>query len=212
MSGVKVALAAGLGVTAIAAGLTLTRAPATVAHSNSVPEEGVVASSAGGAHACQAGETLPRGTSAIRLALQAVVGPRVTVQALEDGRVVSQGTRGAGWTAGAVTVPVERPPRTVGEATVCFGLGRTRGPVSAYGVRTPAALALRRAVGSPFAGRMKIEYLRPGTSSWWSQVPAVARRMGLGHAAAGTWLALLAAVMALTVVALASWLVTRELA
>jgi hypothetical protein len=212
MPSVKAALAAGLGVTTIAAALTLTQAPATVARSNSVPEEGVVESTAGDVSACQVDEALPPAISAIRLSLQATVGPRVTVEVLSGDRILTRGTRGAGWTAGAVTVPVRPPLRAAADTTICYALGPTRGPVSAFGASAPVALTLHGGDGSPSAGRMKVEYLRPGSSSWWSRILSVARRMGLGHAGSGTWLAVLAAALAMTVVALASWLVVRELA
>jgi hypothetical protein len=212
MPSVKAALAAGLGVTAIAAALTLTQAPASVARSNLVAEEGVVAATAGGVSACQVAEELPRSVSAIRLSLQATIGPRVTVEVLAGEEVLTRGTRGAGWTAGAVTVPVSSPLRAGADTTICFTLGPARGPISAYGGIAPAALRLHDGDGSPFAGRMKVEYLRPGSSSWWSQILSVARRMGLGHAGGGTWLAVLAAALAMTLVALASWLVVKELA
>jgi hypothetical protein len=212
MPSVKTALAAGFGATAIAAGVTLTQAPATVVRSNSVPEEGVIASIAGDTRACQADEALPRAISAIRLSLQATIGPRITVEALAGGAALTHGTRGSGWTAGAVTVPVSAPEHSVEDATICYTLGPTRGPVEAYGEEAPAAVALYSSAGQAFAGRMKIEYLRPGASSWWSRIRSIARRMGFGHALSGTWLALLAAGIALSALTLASWLVIRELA
>ena len=58
--------------------------------------------------------------------------------------------------------------------------------VELAGERTAAELAARTQAG-PLSGRVRVEYLRPATASWWSLAPDVARRMGLGHAAAGTW-------------------------
>jgi hypothetical protein len=57
---------------------------------------------------------------------------------------------------------------------------------------------------------LTIEYLRRGSSSWWSLALAVARRMGLGRAWAGTWIVLLVAIMMGSAIAIASWLTTRE--
>ncbi len=54
---------------------------------------------------------------------------------------------------------------------------------------------------------LRIEYLRPGPGSWWSLASAVARRMGLGRAPSGTWVALLPLALMSVAVALAAWLV-----
>jgi hypothetical protein len=209
--GARISLAIGLGLTALALGLTLTRSPPRLARTNWVPEEVVLASVYQGASACQADEELPHGTSAIRLSLQAVIGPRVTVEARSDGHAIAHGSRGAGWTAGSVTVPVASPPRTVDPVTICYTVGPTRGPLDVYGARTPPTVALHGGEGASLGGRMKIEYLRAGSSSWWSRMLSVARRIGLGHAAGGTWLALMAALLVLAMSGLASWLVVREL-
>lgn len=69
----RIALAGGLTLVAIAAGLTLTRSPTTVIATNGVGEETEVANTTSSAKACQAGETLPAGTTAIRLALLAEI-------------------------------------------------------------------------------------------------------------------------------------------
>src|SRR6202043_813748 len=57
------------------------------------------------------------------------------------------------------------------------------------------------------APMFRVEYLRPGHSSWWSLASSVARRMGLGHAAAGTWIVFLLIALMITVVTLASRLI-----
>jgi putative copper export protein len=59
------------------------------------------------------------------------------------------------------------------------------------GERTSATLAASGADG-PLPGRVRVEYLRTSGSSWWSLVPTVARRMGLGHALGGIGNVLLA--------------------
>ena len=43
---------------------------------------------------------------------------------------------------------------------------------------------------------MGIEYLAAGQGSWWSRLVAVSRRLGLGHALTGTWVALLVLIAA----------------
>ena len=208
---VSLALAAGLVLTAVAMAVTLSGSPTTLAGTNSVPFEGEVANTNGDASACQAGETLPAGTSAIRLSLEAVIAPSVSVQAVSDGRVVARGVRGSGWTGGTVTVPV-RPVvrRAVHDVTVCFKLGPTREIVTIEGQLTNPASAAR-GEGAALPGRMRIEYLRAGRSSWWSLALPTARRLGLGRAWAGSLVALLLATLMGALVALCSWVLLREL-
>jgi len=56
-----------------------------------------------------------------------------------------------------------------------------------------------------------IEYLRPGESSWWSLATSVARRMGLGRAETGTWVALLAILLMVAVGGAMSRVILKEL-
>jgi hypothetical protein len=212
MNGARIALVAGLGLIAIAIAVTLTRSPPSVAHTNWISDDAELATATGGASVCQAAEQLARDTSAIRLSLETVIGTPVTVRVLSGGRVVAQGRRSSGWTAASVTVPLSPlRPYAVHDASICFHLAATRGPVQLLGDKTPRAAAMTDERGAPLGGRMKIEDLRAGTSSWWSLAVGVARRMGLGHAASGTWLALLVVFMAVVTVALTSWVVVKGL-
>jgi len=119
--------------------------------------------------------------------------------------------RGSGWTGGTVTVPV-RPVvgRAVHNVTICFKLGPTREIVTIEGQLTKPAVAAR-GEGAALPGRMRIEYVRAGHSSWWSLALPTARRLGLGRAWAGSWVALLLATLMGAVVALCSWVLLREL-
>jgi hypothetical protein len=208
---VRLALAAGLTLMAIAIGVTLTRSPIVVAGTNSIPDMGELASTSSDATACQADELPPGGTSAIRLTLEAVVGPRLSVTELSGAHVVARGVTGAGWTGAAVTVALRPVARAASRVRVCFGLGSTNGPVVMLGRPTDPAVAAVTSNGRPLPGRVGVEYLRESRGSWSSIAAAVARRMGLGHAAAGTWVApLLLAAMA-SLLAGASWLTVREL-
>ncbi len=208
---VSLALGVGLALTVVAVAVTLSGAPTTLAGTNAVPFVGEVANTNGDASACQAGETLPRGTSAIRLSLEAAIAPSVSVQAVSGGRVVTRGVRGSGWTGGTVTVPI-RPvvDRAVRGVTVCFKLGPTREIVTIEGQLTKPASAAR-GEGKTLPGRMRIEYLRGGHSSWWSLALLTVRHMGLGRAWAGSWVALLLATLMAGLVTLCSWILLREL-
>ena len=68
-----------------------------------------------------------------------------------------------------------------------------------------------RARDGVLSGRLRVEYLRPGAASWWSLAPEVARRMGLGRAPSGTWIALLVLVLMASIAAACARVILREL-
>jgi hypothetical protein len=205
----KLVVGAGLILGAAAIAVTLAQSPITIARVNTA-EHSLVEVAHQQTSACQAGETLPRQTSAIRLRAYAFLGPRVEVQVLAHGRVIAHGERESGWTGGVVTVPVNRLAAARSGVEVCFTLLVRNEPVELVGEQTIGALAASSANG-PLAGRVRIEYLRPGSASWWSIAPEVARRMGLGRAAAGSWNGLLAIALTCALVGLCARLIIREL-
>lgn len=205
---VRITLAACLALIAVAFVLTLSHSPLTVARGNLSTAGGLVTTGQP-ARACQAEEALPRGTSAIRLALLTVLGPQVTVRVLSGSRVVTQGSYPPGWSSGAVTVPVTPVANAVAPVKVCFALSSMNAPVTLRGWPTRRAVAALSAEG-PLPGRMGVEYLRP-SNPWWSSAASVIRRLGYGHAASGLWDALLVVALALAFIALSSWLVLKEL-
>jgi hypothetical protein len=209
---VRIALGSSLTLLAVTIGLTLAHAPMTVARTNrpsGQPEEPIASSHERAAY-CQAGETLPRGTSALRIWLDATYGPRVEVEVTVSGRPLVSGTRGAGWIGGSVTIAVKPLPRTVSGATVCVSFRAQDETVFVQGNATPAASAARDG-RQTIAGRMWIDYLRPGDRSWASLLPSTARRLGLGRAAAGIWVSFLVLALAASVILLTSRLVLEEL-
>ncbi|HSZ13737.1 MAG TPA: hypothetical protein VK790_06855 [Solirubrobacteraceae bacterium] len=213
MGTVRVALAAGLTLLALAIGLTLLRAPMVVARKNGIPlkEERIGEIGKGGAYSyCQAGELLPKGTSAIRLALGANTGPSVTVRVDAAGRALTSGTGSSGWTGRVVTVPLKPLPRAVPGTTICASFRLKYERMIVFGAATRPAIAAHDGADA-LSGRIWIEYLRPGSSSWASLVPSVARRMGLGRSPAGTWNALVALELLAAVVIAASALLLVEL-
>lgn len=211
VSAVRIRIALAAGLTAIAAALvvTLSHSPLTVARGDSSTAGGLV-STKQPARACQSEEALPRGTSAIRLAMLAALGPKVTVKVLSGSRVLTQGDHPAGWSSGSVTIPVKPVASAIAPVKVCFSLSSMNGIVTPRGWRTRPAAAAISGEG-PLPGRIGIEYLRSSHRSWWSSAASVIRRLGLGHAAGGVWSALLALMLAVAFVALTSWLLLREL-
>jgi hypothetical protein len=193
---------------AIAIGLVLTRSPVTVAGNNAVSAEHGVAAAKGGSTGCQEAGTVPAGTSGIRVSGSVNVGPSVTARVLSGGRVITQGTRAAGWGIDeSVTIPVKRVPRTITNARLCLTFGKALEPVEINGEIVPTTLAGGR---TGRLVRFRIEYLHPGHSSWWSLASTIAHRMGFGHAPSGTWIVFLLIALTLTVSALASRLLLRD--
>lgn len=209
MRSVRIALVAGLTLTAAAVVVVLSRSPPRVARTN-FPAEHKIAATPGSASACQSNEVLPAGTTALRLGLAAALGPKIRVAVLSGNELVTSGERGEGWAGGAVTVHVEPPPRTVSGATVCFSFKGENERVTLLGQRTPASEAATSGQRA-LPGRMRIEYLAPGRSSWWSLLSTVARHMGYGRAWGGAWIALLVLALGTATAMLALWAGVREL-
>jgi hypothetical protein len=198
-------LAAGLALIALAIAATLSSSPVVVAGANSIQARSEIAGTRGETRICQGNEVLPRDVTAIRLWMIANNGPRVSVEALAGGRVLTRGEREAGWGIDAtVTIPVRSMSRAVQDATVCVTLGAAVEPVYLFG--GPIGGAASKKGGT---AEMRIEYLQASGGSWWSEIPTVARRIGLGRAPSGTWVALLALALMVAVVALTSWALLR---
>lgn len=196
---------------AIAVAIVLSGAPRVLAGTNGIePGATALTSVPGSGSACQGHETLPARTVAIRLSLQASAGPRVTVAVRSGSAIITRGEGAQGWLGQVVAIPVKPLDRTVRDATVCFAFTGANERVSFLGVPTSKRRAATSG-GRPLQGRIAIEYLRPGHSSWWSLARSTARRMGLGRAWAGTWVVLLVAGLMAAGVAFASWLAVREL-
>jgi len=207
---VGVVLAIGLTLVAMAVGVVLSSSPLDVVGTSSVAVGTEFASIQGRAIVCQGDEVLPRDTSAVRLSLEASIGPRVTVTVLSGRRILTRGTLGSAWTGANVTVPVERVRRTTSHVRVCITVGRGRGAITVLGAPSSRSLAATVA-GQSLLGRMRVEYLAAGRRSWWSLALPVARRIGLGRAPSGTWIVLLLALLMASVATLASCLCVREL-
>lgn len=206
----KLTIILSLALVAVLGVVTLSRSPQRIVGGSARGEE-VLGSTVGNAGACQTGEVLPHGVSAIRLWLEGEFGPPVLVRAYSGSRLLTQGRRGAGWTASGVTVPVTPLKHTVSGVKLCFAAEPNSERLQLYGVNTEARKAAVGPSGQALTGRMTVEYLAPGGGSWWSRALAVARHMGLGRAVSGSWLALLVAALMVAVVALATRLAWREL-
>jgi hypothetical protein len=210
MRSVKVVLAVGLALTVIVAVAVLSRAPLTVAGTNSVPARSEVELEHGDVGSCQPAGALPSGTSAVRLGLEGrAVGPLVRVRVLSGSRILTEGRRVAGWgSAPTVTVPVKALTRALTGARVCVTVGPMVEPLRVHGMPVrprPAGASKLQAMA------IRMEYLRPGPKSWWSLASAVADHMGMGRAPSGSWVGYLVLALMVAVAVLASGLALRDL-
>jgi hypothetical protein len=216
-----------LGGVLLVAGVSvaLTRAPPRVLL---VEPAGIKAISAEGASiiglttrdatVCQAGETLPAATDAVRVSVWAFLGSHVQVTAYRGSRVLTRGARNGAWTSDSVTVPVAPLRRTVSGVQLCFTFAPNSQPLMLLGPRSPPQLAsaiVEAGAEGPerhlLRGHVSVEYLSPGSGSWWSRLSTLVRNAGFGRAFSGSWIALLIAALTLGAGALAVRLTLREL-
>jgi hypothetical protein len=192
---VSLALGAGLATIAIALALVLSRSPVVVLATNSIPDKTIVAATKGGVSTCQGGESLPGGTTAVRLWMTGNVKPTVRLEILEGQEAILTGKQTGGWLGKVVTVPIARVPRTIHDVTLCVTIDRAVEEVDLLGapVSHPASGESR--------GKVRVEYLRSASASWWSRVTAVARALGLSRTLTGS-LVFLIPLLAMTLAAL----------
>jgi hypothetical protein len=166
-----------------------------------------------GERACQAGETVPRGTGAVLIATSTAGKPggpfEVTVAS--GGRVVGRGQGGDGVVDKSVSVPLGNLRRGVAPATVCVRNAGDR----------PAAILGQGVAGPPFvriAGHsralhnaLRFEWYKAGNPMRIAQVGDVARRYGLVKPSFfGTWTFWVALALLVAMSAAAIRLVARE--
>ncbi len=201
MLAVRGALAVGLAAIGVALALTLAQAPLVVGGTNSIAVSEALVATYGGVSACQENETIPAGTTAVRLWLQGNIKSRVHVRVLAGSQTVATGVQEGSQEGKVMTVPVGRVGQTLHHARVCFAIARAVQPLELLGGPVP-----HPARGEP-TEKMRIEYLHPGPHSWWSLIGPVARRLGIGRAPEGS----LTALIPLVLMALAVLLAVRTI-
>jgi hypothetical protein len=192
----RLALAAGLGITVIAVVAVLSESPLTVLASNGLALSELHTVPYTSAVSCQGGERLPQGTEAIRLWLGQFTGTAVALEVVAGDRVLTSGEHGAGWAGQNVTVAVTPASHPVAPVKICISF-------LALGGEQVTVL------GSDH--RIRIEYLGKGRSSWLALLPTVARNMRFGRAWSGIWVAFLVPSLMLIAAILASRLATRDI-
>jgi hypothetical protein len=184
----------------VAVGLVVTLADSKPRQSGSnyVAEVGPVATLRGTDQRCQRGQVVPADTGAVRLLVgtyaRQVPGLRIAVKS--GGRTVSSGTFANG-PQGHVSVPIQRVADRLEGATVCVGV------IAPPGTRTVL-------YGS--GDQLRLEWVRPGSESWFGILGTVAHRFGLGRGFfGGAWVWGLALLLLASAWAVAVRLTLREL-
>ncbi len=211
MTLVRVLVATALLSIAIAAVVTLLQSAPRRSGTNLTGDVGPVLSLDPSQKLCEPGELLPGDTGA--LALQAVSDgaptPALAVAISSANRTISTGTLPGGWRPGAVSIPISRVPDTTPGATVCVSNRGSR-RVS-LGGSVPDANFVIELAGRPLLGRLRIEYMRPGSESWLQLLPTLAYRFSLAKSdLLRHWEAFAALVLMLLAVGLATKTMLNE--
>jgi hypothetical protein len=176
---VGVVLALGLLAIAIAGVTVLARSEPRRSGTNLISYAGLVIPLAPGQQLCEPGELLPGDTGALRLIADsgAYPGPRLRASIIAPQGPVSSGELKPGWRSGTVLIPLARVARTLPSATVCLRNAGSRAVL--FGGSAPASGFVIEDAGKPLSGRLRIEYMRPGSESWLQLLPTLAHRFSL---------------------------------
>jgi hypothetical protein len=164
---VRAVVAAGFALLLVALAVTLLHSAPRSAGSNFVDEHEEVTKLRGPDRLCQAGETLPADTAALRLLIGTYGRPAPALRVVargRGGRIVTSGERRAGGPDGHVDIPIRQVDRLTPGLRVCVFAG-AGGRTVLYGS----------------AGQVRFEWLRPGSESWLELFPTIAHRFGLGR-------------------------------
>lgn len=210
-----------IGLTLVVAGLVATLSHAAVRRTgaNGMPAKTSFGTTAGAPKICQPGERIPSGTAALRVSLVGTsqAPPRLSVSLLRGDATQASGAAArwdrpsASWHGGSVVlVPLAPTLRDDVFGSVCIRL--PRGGAQQYGLMGVPTYADEGTTvnGQHLPGRLHFDYLQAGERSWWSLAPALARRIGRGHAWSGPSVALLVALLMLTSIVLGAWQLSRD--
>jgi hypothetical protein len=207
---VRVLVGAGLVIAAAAVAVALSESKERLAGSNNLSAPQFVATVPAGGQACQGGEFVPGEAARLRLLVGTFTKPTppLEVAIRAPGRDPLRGRLAGGGAEGYVEVPLDRTTSPVAGATVCVrNAGARRIVIGGFPTEPEIAAGIGRRRA---AGKMRLEYLRPGRESWWALAPTVAHRFGLGKADfLGDWTLAAAAVLLLSAWVLAVRLLVR---
>jgi hypothetical protein len=208
---VRAVLAAGLLAIVIAAVVVLAQSEPRQAGTNLTADAGFAITLGPRQKLCEPEELLPGDTGALRLnaSTGGLPGPRLGVDISSPSGPVSSGVLPAGWRSGEVLIPLSRVPQTLPSTTVCVSNLGSR-PV-AFGGSVPDSGFMIDVAGKPLSGRLRIEYMRPGSESWFALAPTLVHRFSLAKAdLVRHWEWAVVIVLMLFAVALATFTIAKE--
>jgi hypothetical protein len=205
-------LAIGLLVLAVGVAVALSASSARRIATNGVVARSAAGTLSGSGTICELGERIPAGTGAIRISLGRNAHPQPAMRVVVAGgatRAVGNGD--VSWGSQLTTAAIHPTVRQAATGSVCVVLQARQADASARMLIEPAEAAEgARVDGQQIPGRLHVEYLRPEPRSWWSFASTVVDRIGRGHAWSGASVALLAVLLTLTSILLASWQLVRS--
>ena len=189
----------------VAACVVLTHSSERLSGTNLAPNGAYIEGLGNGQEACQGEELLPADTAALRMTIGTYgkPGPALTVTFMgPDGRLLTTGGLKQGWHEGVVRIPI----RHVSEATAGtrFCLRNGGAPIALAGDAPDPGFQLQVAGKTIESQRLRLDYMRPGSESWFALVPTIVHRFGVAKAGwvqGWAWLAVV--VLMLTAVVLA---------
>jgi hypothetical protein len=206
-----VVLLAGLAALLAAGTVGLLQRAPRLAGTNLTADAGFAIALAAGQELCEPGELVPGDTGALKLdaSTAAAGGPRLSTTVGLPAGGFHVGGLAAGWHSGVVQIPLQHVPATLSGATVCI---RNQGPGSvAFGGSVPDSGFVIQLAGKPLGGRLRIEYMRPGSESWLQLLPTLSHRFSLAKSdVVRHWAAAAAIVLMLLALALSIRTLLRE--
>lgn len=200
-----VALLAALTLLLVAALLVLTRSAPRRSGTNMTAMQSVTLSLPPGQTLCEPGEIVPADTAGLRVLAQ-TASPSGSLRASvlgATGTTIAAGSVAAGWRPGNVTIPIGRVRSTI-VATVCLRNGGAH-PLQ-FGGSQPDPPFTVLVNGVQQSGRLRIDYMRPGSESWLELAPTLAYRLSLSRSLlTGPWAAVAVLVLMLAVALLTAY-------
>jgi hypothetical protein len=208
---VRFVVAVGVLAIAIAGVAVLLQSAQRRSGTNLTANTGFVIGVAAGQQLCEPGELVPGDTGGLRLSASsgALPGPRLDATVGAGTKLLAAGHLATGWRTGTVTIPLSRIAATQQNASVCL-VNRGTSTVS-FGGSVPDANFYVVLGGKPLSGRMRIEYMRPGSESWLSLLPTLTHRFSLAKGdLVRHWAAPAALLLMLLAIGLALRTILRE--
>jgi hypothetical protein len=211
--GPRLVVLLGIAVIAVVFAVLLSHRAPRRSGTDMTPNGAFVAALGRSEQTCQSGELLPSDTSAMQVTIGTYGRPGPPVSVAVTGprtETLTSGGLPAGWRQGVVRIPVAHVSRAVEDARVCL---RNDGgvPIAVAGDFPDPGYTMQVAGRTVTGGRLRWDYMRPGSESWFELLPALVYRSTLGKAGLiRGWAWIGALMLMLSAIALATRTVVRE--